>query len=195
MTEPEAAQIVALLAASYPGWAPTRETVLLWVAHLSDLDGDTAALVARDLVAVEPRWPTIAGFRRAYAAHLGILAPSPSDAWRQVRDAIRTGQRAWDHPAVETAVTTIGWRQIAMSENPDTIRAQFRRAYEDAAAEADRAAVREMRAPALAAASLGPVTVAQLPPVPSLPEREPLPSDLLAAMRATLTPQEPPCPD
>lgn len=192
MTEPEAAQLVAILAASYPGWAPTRETVLAWVSHLTDLDADTAAVVARDLVAVEPRWPTIAGFRRAYAAHLGWLSPSPSEAWRQVQDAIRTGSRRWSHPAVEEAVTTIGWRSLAMSENPDTIRAQFRRAYEDAATAADTDTLRAMRAPADVAGELV-APVRKLAPVAALPERGPLPADLLESMRAQVE-GEAPCP-
>lgn len=33
-------------------------------------------------------------------------------------------------PTTQKAVLKIGWRGICMSENPDTIRAQFRQVYE-----------------------------------------------------------------
>jgi hypothetical protein len=109
-----------------------------------------------------------------------------------VQDAIRTGTRRWSHPAVEEAVTTIGWRSLTMSENPDTIRAQFRRAYEDAASAADADTLRGMRAPAEVAGELP--AVRHLVPVAALPERGALPADLLEAMRAQVAGEEAPCP-
>lgn len=151
MKQSDVAKLVTMFAAAYPGWTPTAETVTVWCAALSDLDRDLARLVASEIISTDSRWPTIAEFRRRYASHAGVLAPTPAEAWAEVQRAASTHGRheviSWSHPAIAQAVAAIGWWQLCMSENPDTVRAQWRRAYEEFAASMDRAGVISMEAP------------------------------------------------
>ena len=69
-----------------------------------------------------------------------MTAGKPADwgsAWEEVTRAIRKygyseQEKALDSmsPLTQNAVEKLGWRAICLSENPDTIRAQFRQVYE-----------------------------------------------------------------
>lgn len=85
MTEREAAQAVATLAAAFPSPAIPTETLALYIAEIAKLDH---AAVMRDaverIIRTEDRWPSIASVRRHYfearraAGIVNAQLPEPS---------------------------------------------------------------------------------------------------------------------
>lgn len=142
MNAREAAHIVAAIAAAFPQWPASKETVAIYADLLGDLDYHTVKAALRDLLLTEDRWPTVASIRRSVANRAGVLAPSAAQAWaeitRQADEVGRTGRPCWSHPAVAEAVKTIGWYDLCMSTNAETIRSQFMRIYEDSKGRYDR---------------------------------------------------------
>lgn len=145
MNRTDTAQVLAVLAAAYPYVNVTRETAEVWHDLLSDLDADACRGAVRDLLLTAERWPSPATVRRRVAERAGLLAPSGGQAWGEVQTAAResgwTGAPVWSHPAIAAAVAALGWRNICLSEMPDTMRAHFLRAYETEARAADERAV------------------------------------------------------
>lgn len=141
MNNTEAAQLVGVLAAGYPQWQVTKETVAIWADLLSDLDYTQTRSVVRQWLMTEDRPPSPAAIRRGLATSAGLTAPTRATAWAEVRAGITTtpqGSRpSFSHPAVSKAVETIGWWEIRSSTNLDTLRSQFWKVYEEYAREAD----------------------------------------------------------
>lgn len=141
MTPTDTARLLAVLSAAFPHVAVTRETAEVYHETLGDLDADAARAAVRELLLVSDRWPAPATIRRRVAERAGLLAPPPGAAWGEVLAAARTigwvSRPAFSHPAIERTVDALGWRNICLSEMPDTIRAHFLRAYEPEARAAD----------------------------------------------------------
>jgi hypothetical protein len=135
MNEREAASVIAILAAAFPQWPASRETVAVYVDALVDLDHQQVREAVRELIFTEERWPSIAAIRRQVAIRSHVLAPTPVDAWAEVTRHSANGGRkslpAWSDPAISETVTAIGWWNICASSNLETLRAQFLRLYEE----------------------------------------------------------------
>lgn len=142
MNQAEAGQLVGVLAAGYPQWQVTKETVMVWADLMSDLDFSETRSVVRTWLLTEDRPPSPAAIRRGLASGKGLTAPSRATAWAEVRKGISTSppneKPAFSHPAVSQAVETIGWWEIRTSNNLDTLRSQFWKVYEEYARELDR---------------------------------------------------------
>lgn len=142
MNKTEAAQLVGVLAAGYPQWQVTKETVAIWADLMEDLDYVATRTVVREWLLTEERPPSPAAIRRALASSAGLTAPTRATAWAEVRKGITTtesnGRPSFSHPAVSKAVEAIGWYEIRMSNNIDTLRSQFWKVYEEYAAESDK---------------------------------------------------------
>ena len=142
MLKHEAARVVALIAAAYPQWPASRETVSVYVDAIIDLDHEATLAAVRNLIYTEERWPAISTIRRAVAGDAGMLAPLPGEAWAEVARAVTGGtaggRTGWSHHAVATAVSTIGWWNLRSSTNLETTRSQFMRVYEEQRTRADR---------------------------------------------------------
>jgi hypothetical protein len=145
MNQVQAGQLVGVLAAGYPQWQVTKETVAVWADLLSDLEYDETRKVVREWLLTEDRPPSPAAIRRGIAGSRGITAPSRATAWAEVRAGISSSESnrkpAFSHPAVSKAVETIGWWEIRTSTNLDTLRSQFWKVYEEYAQEADKLAL------------------------------------------------------
>jgi hypothetical protein len=145
MNAREAAAIVALVAAAYPQWPVTKETVAVYADSLSDLPASLVTEAVRSLIRTDDRWPTVATIRLRVAGDAGVLAPSAAEAWAEVtRGAVAVGRTRlpeFSHPTVESAVQAIGWYNLCATENLDTMRAQFTRIYEDGRRRHDSAMV------------------------------------------------------
>jgi len=135
MNEREAASIVAIIAAAYPQWPASRETVAVYADALSDLGHQETLATVKEIILTDDRWPTIAQIRRRHASRAGALAPTPAQAWGEISHQSgttgRTGSPAWSHPAIGEAVKTVGWWNICNSSNSETLRSQFLKIYED----------------------------------------------------------------
>ena len=142
MNKQEVATLVGVLAAGFPQWQVTKETVAVWADILSDLDYEPTRAVVRDYLMTEDRPPSPAAIRRRVGEKLGLISPTKALAWSEVTKGIHTSESGYrpsfSHPAISKTVEALGWYEIRTSTNIDTIRAQFFRMYEDFASQEDR---------------------------------------------------------
>ena len=137
MTKREFLAIMGLLSAGTRTEISESTTEAYW-EMLQDLDGETALLGAKKLLASEekPYFPSIGAIRRAVADIASPDELTPGDAWGLVRKAISNyGYYREDEalssvpPVVARAIQNIGWQDICMSEEPEITRAQFMRVF------------------------------------------------------------------
>lgn len=115
----------------------------LYVEMLSDIPPQILEAAVKKLIMTNKFLPSIAEIREtAYGIKgtiSGTAAPDESEAWGEVIKAIQSvgyyGKPKFSHEAITTAVNNIGWQDICMTtyDGMNTLRAQFRRAYQLAA--------------------------------------------------------------
>ena len=115
----------------------------LYVEMLSDIPPQILEAAVKKLIMTNKFLPSIAEIREtAYGIKgtiSGTAAPDESEAWGEVVKAIRAvgyyGKPKFSHEAITVAVNNIGWQDICMTTNEgmNTLRSQFRRAYQLAA--------------------------------------------------------------
>lgn len=115
----------------------------LYVEMLSDIPPSILEASVKKLIMTNKFLPSIAEIREVAYGIKGIIsgtaAPDESEAWGEVIKAIQSvgyyGKPKFSHEAITTAVNNIGWQDICMTPNEgtNTLRAQFRRAYQLAA--------------------------------------------------------------
>lgn len=115
----------------------------LYVEMLSDIPPQILEAAVKKLIMTNKFLPSIAEIREtAYGIKgtiSGTAAPDESEAWGEVVKAIQSvgyyGKPKFSHEAITTAVNNIGWQDICMTtyDGMNTLRAQFRRAYQLAA--------------------------------------------------------------
>ena len=115
----------------------------LYVEMLSDIPPSILEASVKKLIMTNKFLPSIAEIREtAYGIKeiiSGTAAPDESEAWGEVIKAIRSvgyyGKPKFSHEAITVAVNNIGWQDICMTTNEgmNTLRSQFRRAYQLAA--------------------------------------------------------------
>ncbi len=126
--------------------------------QLNDVPAPLLWKVVAETIATEHRFPSIAQLR-GRAADLILDLPSEEEALQQVRARIawgraREGEAPVVHPAVLTALITIGGFTAFKGDNPGVAIGQFSRAYRE---------VRERKAREAVTGDLGRLT---LPPGP-----------------------------
>lgn len=116
---------------------PTKEAMELWYAELRDIPFEVALAMLRKWVDTQKWPPSISEIRAMCGEIVNGKPPDWGEAWAEVTNAIRRhgyiGREeaiASMSPLTQKAVEYIGWRDLCMSENPDTIRAQFRQVYQ-----------------------------------------------------------------
>ena len=115
----------------------------LYVEMLSDIPPQILEAAVKKLIMTNKFLPSIAEIREvAYGIKdtiSGTAAPDESEAWGEVVKAIQSvgyyGKPKFSHEAITAAVNNIGWQDICTtpSEGTNTLRSQFRRAYQLAA--------------------------------------------------------------
>ena len=115
----------------------------LYVEMLSDIPPQILEAAVKKLIMTNKFLPSIAEIREtAYGIKgtiSGTAVPDESEAWGEVIKAIRSvgyyGKPKFSHEAITSAVNNIGWQDICMTtyDGMNTLRAQFRRAYQLAA--------------------------------------------------------------
>lgn len=142
MEKIEFAKLAAAIKELYPNSniLQTAEGTEVWFRLLEDLPFDVANTAVIKYAMTNKYPPTVADIRETSASvRLGDL-PNWEEGWQQVRNAIRNfgymrpeeAYQIMDEVTLE-CVKCIGWLEICSSENPDTIRAQFRQMYENKA--------------------------------------------------------------
>lgn len=140
MNRREIIKLIGVLSANYRNWpaeGKEEDTVMLWESMLSDIPYEIGAAAVKMHMSKSVYPPTIADIREA-TAH--INAPHQMDAmeaWNLISQAIRKYGFYRQKEAIESLpedvakmVDRFGWRELCYSTNIDTIRAQFRMAWE-----------------------------------------------------------------
>lgn len=134
MNRTEVANLLAICAAAYPHVTVTKQTAVVYAEMLADIDLGVAQKALKRLIATSQYFPTVAAIREQCAALTNPFAPSLASAWGEVISQIRNvghgKQPDWSHPSIAVAVSTIGWREICLSENQAVLRAHFWKVYE-----------------------------------------------------------------
>jgi len=138
MTKEETVVAISLIASLYPNWVPNKDTITVFHELLKDLDGELVISSIKVLLQTTEKQPTVAGIRKQVLSTMGVLPISRSEAWEEVRLAIkkygRDGFRLYIEDATEVclkAVETIGWKELCVTENVDITRAHFWKVYDE----------------------------------------------------------------
>lgn len=142
MTKQEFATLAMAIRTYYPKEQilPNQQAMELWYRELQDIPADVAEAALRKWVATNKWSPSIAELRETAAEVRHGEIPDWGEGWEQVLTAIRRfgsyrEREALDSldPMTRTCVQRLGFRNICMSENISTDRANFRMMYESLA--------------------------------------------------------------
>lgn len=133
---------IAPLQLAFKG-ALEKDRLQFYVMMLSDIPPQILEVAVKKLIMTNKFLPSIAEIREtAYGIKgtiSGTAAPDESEAWGEVIKAIQSvgyyGKPKFSHESITAAVNNIGWQDICMTPNEgtNTLRSQFRRAYQLAA--------------------------------------------------------------
>lgn len=133
---------IAPLQLAFKG-ALEKDRLQFYVMMLSDIPPQILEVAVKKLIMTNKFLPSIAEIRKtAYGIKgtiSGTAAPDESEAWGEVVKAIQSvgyyGKPKFSHEAITAAVNNIGWQDICTTPNEgtNTLRSQFRRAYQLAA--------------------------------------------------------------
>lgn len=139
MTKQEFSLIAAALNTYYPRFqpVPNDQATALWYRGLQDIPADVMTAAVTKWAMTEKWPPTIAELREKCGEVVNGERPDWGTAWEEVQKAIRLygymrprEAMASMSPVTRETVRRIGWQAICESENPETIRAQFRQIYD-----------------------------------------------------------------
>lgn len=138
MTKGEVAQLLAVLAASYPRFEVDDLKVRVWHEMLGDLDYAVASMAVKKLIMQNTFPPAIAEVRKAAMEIMRPEQVTGSEAWGEVTRAIRNygyyreaEALASMSPTTARVVRHMGWQDICMSEDPTgVLRGQFLKMYD-----------------------------------------------------------------
>ena len=142
MTEQEFAKLAMAIKTFFPreNILPNSQALELWYRELQDIPANVAEAALRKWVATNKWSPSIAELRETAAEVQNGEIPDWGEGWEQVLTAIRRfgsyrEREALDSldPMTRTCVQRLGFRNICMSENISTDRANFRMMYESLA--------------------------------------------------------------
>lgn len=134
MNRSEATRILAVLRTVYSQQDADPDLDMVWAMVLDDVPYEAAmAAVTLYLKSDKPFFPKPGEIRSLLIEQLMHL-PSPEEAWAEVMRAIREHGSyrapAFSCHAIHEAVSSIGWREICMSEKIEIERAHFYRTYQ-----------------------------------------------------------------
>lgn len=144
MTLQETLAVMKILSVTYPRDAAYNDpakvanTAEVWTMLLEDLPAPLVLAAVKKHCLTSKFPPTIAEIRDAATVTVRPdLQVTPMEAWGEVTKAIRRFGYYREEDALaslseqtRSVVKAIGWKDICVSEEPDIIRGQFRRAYE-----------------------------------------------------------------
>lgn len=146
-------QVLKVIAAAYPRFELSEETVMVWAKFVSDLDDELLeAAVAKFISSSDHAFPpSIPEVRRAASDIRQAVAgvPTAFEAWEEVMRAphpnpipqfkdgkfVEHVEYVWSHPIVGMVAKQLGWWKTFPSLASDKVaidRAHFFRAYEAA---------------------------------------------------------------
>ena len=134
MTKADVTELVAVLAAAFPGSQMSPKTVQVYQGLLLDLEPEAAKKAVARLVATSRFLPTIAEIRQAAFELERGPRRLGGEAWGDVVLAIRrVGSYEvprFADPLTAKCVRMMGWKQLCLSENDAADRARFTELYD-----------------------------------------------------------------
>lgn len=142
MERSEAGQLLTLMASAWPRFEPSDDKVALWRELFDDVPFEVAKLALKKLMLTNTFPPSVAELRQAV---MDITTPeseriTAAEAWGMVTQAIQYFGSYQEHdgleslpPPVRRTAEYIGWRDLCLSEEPEILRAQFMRMYDQVA--------------------------------------------------------------
>jgi hypothetical protein len=126
MNELDARRLVGDLLAAFPSARIRPETPEVYSSRLRDLDLADAAAVIEEFIRCDSELPSVGAIRQAVAERREAI-PTAFEAWVQI-----TTRGVKMHPLTREVCGYFGgtWA-FDTSENRETLRAQFLRAYDD----------------------------------------------------------------
>src|SRR3990167_7053860 len=138
-TEKVIVQVMGVLAAAYPSFSLTRETIAVYQRVLSDVPDELLQHAALDCISKGRFFPSVSELRDAALSikRIGSGNPSAFEGWEEVVRVVREKGHGFlpefSHPWIGAAVRQIGgWQRLCMSENLVADRARFFEAFQDA---------------------------------------------------------------
>lgn len=142
MNKVEITMLIEILSANYRNWPEQGKeaaTVTLWEMMLSDLSIEVAKIAVQIHMSRSVYPPTVADIREAASRAVEGRTMDALEAWEYITGAIRKygvyreseGLASLPENVAKMA-KRFGWRELCTNENPDTLRAQFRMAWETA---------------------------------------------------------------
>jgi len=142
MTSNEVTRLLEMIASSYPSY--TRQISqniegmsLVWSAFLKDIPFSLAVEALYRVVSKSPYPPTLYEFKKEVIELIDENPLDAAEAWGQVMKAVRWFGIYRADEALESldeitrkVVEAIGWNEICLTENIDTVRAHFIKLYE-----------------------------------------------------------------
>jgi hypothetical protein len=139
MNRKEIINLLGIATANFPNLQQKemKPTAVLWEKSLADVPYDIAEKALIKVLSTSKFFPTIAEIREATAQITQPRTIDAIEAWGLILQAIRkygyynegNAMRSLPEEVAEMA-KHFTWRELCLSENPDTLRAQFRMAWE-----------------------------------------------------------------
>lgn len=140
MLRSEIIKLIKILSANYRNWPETgkeEDTVNLWEMMLEDMSFAAGQAAVKYHLSKSVYAPTIADIRQAASNVTQPRIMDAMEAWEIVTTAVRTygyyreEQGMLSLPEdVRAMVKRFSWKEICTNDNPDTLRAQWRMAWE-----------------------------------------------------------------
>jgi len=139
MTRKEIVTLLSMATANFPSTQKQdlTATLMLWEKALSDIPYQVAENAVIKVLATSKFFPTIAEIREAATQLRQPRKIDAMEAWGQIMTAVRRygsyreSEGVASLPAdIAKMVERFTWREICTNDNPDTLRAQFRMAWE-----------------------------------------------------------------
>lgn len=139
MNKKEIINLLAIATANFPNMQEKdmKPTAILWEKSLSDIDYPIAEKALLKVLSTSRFFPTIADIREATAQITQPRQLDAMEAWGLIIQAIRKygyyrTKEAMESlpPDVVEMVRRFTWYELCMSENIETLRAQFRMAWD-----------------------------------------------------------------
>jgi hypothetical protein len=139
MNRKEIINLLGIATANFPNLQQKemKPTAVLWEKALEDIPYDIAEKALIKVLSTSKFFPTLAEIREATAQITQPRTIDAMEAWGLILQAIRkygyynegNAMRSLPEDVAEMA-KHFTWRELCLNENPDTIRAQFRMAWE-----------------------------------------------------------------
>lgn len=139
MDRVETGKLLAIMSAAWPNFEVDKAKHAIWHEMLGDVEFEIVQVALKKLILESPYPPSIADVRRQVVE---IMTPpgdqmEPAEAWGAVLQAVRQwgyyreGEALKSLPdRVARVVRMMGWQELCASEEPDVVRAQFMRMYD-----------------------------------------------------------------